>query len=84
MIRALGNNQRILLEKLAAPGRRNDPVTAGSLSGVAMTDEAALASMKNLEKRDLVERIPHIGETRTWGTLWRITPAGRGRLHPEG
>ena len=78
MIRALGNNQRILLEKLAAPGYQ--PISAGSLSGVAMTDVAAMASMKALETRGLVKRIARSGSNSTWGTRWVITPAGRARL----
>ena len=82
MIRALGRNQRNLLAKLAAAS--NKPVTAGSMSGIDMTDQSAMASMKALEKRGFAERLPHTGPTCTWGTLWRITPAGRARLNPEG
>ena len=72
----LGNNQRLLLQKLHDLPR-SDGATAAALSGgERLAPEAALACLRGMEQRGWVRR-EGSGERWTWTTDWFITTAGR-------
>lgn len=78
----LGKNQAALLKSLLHETRRGPygdyrdrcRFSAGSLGG-GLNDSQCRTAIKGLRDRGLVES-DHADGFSTWGTQWRITPAG--------